>query len=88
MKSMAEHLIYVADIAHTLKVPISQQELYAAACTGAISQNVYLFCEERGLNTVVRGWFDRAALAQALGLSSKEQVLLSQTVGYAPDPTP
>ncbi|MEY4543991.1 MAG: hypothetical protein RL685_186 [Pseudomonadota bacterium] len=77
-------LIYVADLEHTLKVPISQQEIYAAACAGAISQNVYLFCAERGLNTVVRGWFDRAALAQALRLSSKEQVLLTQTVGYPP----
>lgn len=77
-------LIYVADIEHTLKVPISQQQLYAAACAGAISQNVYLFCAERGLNTVVRGWFDRKALGQALRLSAKEEVLLTQTIGYAP----
>lgn len=80
-------LIYVADIEHTLKVPITQQELYAAACAGAISQNVYLFCAERGLNTVVRGWFDREALGQALRLSTKEKVLLTQTVGYVPGPS-
>src|SRR6185503_7885976 len=81
-------LIYVADIEHTLKVPITQQQLYAAACAGAISQNVYLFCAERGLNTVVRGWFDREALGQALRLSANERVLLTQTIGYAPGSSP
>jgi len=81
-------LIYVADVEHTLKVPITQQQLYAAACAGAISQNVYLFCAERGLNTVVRGWFDREALGQALRLSANERVLLTQTIGYAPGSSP
>lgn len=81
-------LIYVADMEHTLKVPIAQQEVYAAACAGAIAQNVYLFCAEQGLHTVVRGWFDRVGLSQALGLSSKESVLLTQTVGYAPGAAP
>jgi SagB-type dehydrogenase family enzyme len=75
-------LIYVADMAHTRKVPITEQEVYAAASAGAIAQNVYLFCAEQGLATVVRGWFDRKALAEALKLSPHEQVLLTQTVGY------
>lgn len=76
-------LIYVADMAHTRKVPIREQEIYAAASAGAIAQNVYLFCASAGLATVVRGWCDREALARALKLGPHESVLLTQTVGYA-----
>jgi len=75
-------LIYVADMAHTRKVPIREQEIYAAASAGAIAQNVNLFCASAGLATVVRGWFDREALARALKLGPHESVLLTQTVGY------
>ena len=35
-----------------------------------------------GLATVIRAWIDRGAIANALGLSHDQQVLLSQTVGY------
>jgi nitroreductase len=76
-------LIYVADTAHTREVPIAEQEIYAAACAGAIAQNVYLFCAGHGLSTVLRGWFDRVALGQALRLGHHEKVLFTQTVGYA-----
>jgi hypothetical protein len=31
---------------------------------------------------VIRAWIDRTAIADALGLSHDQQVLLSQTVGY------
>ena len=34
------------------------------------------------LATVIRAWIDRAAIADALGLTHDQQVLLSQTVGY------
>jgi nitroreductase len=76
-------LVYVADTAHTREVPIAEQEIYAAACAGAIAQNVYLFCAGHGLSTVLRGWFDRVALGQALRLGHHEKVLFTQTVGYA-----
>jgi hypothetical protein len=49
---------------------------------GAIAQNVYLFSASTGLCTVIRAWIDRTAIADALGLSHDQQVLLSQTVGY------
>jgi hypothetical protein len=35
-----------------------------------------------GLATVIRAWFDREALAQAMGLDRQQQVLLSQTIGW------
>jgi hypothetical protein len=76
-------LIYVADTAHTREVPIAEQQIYAAVCTGAIAQNVHLFCAAYGLSTVLRGLFDHAALGQALRLGHHEKVIFTQTVGYA-----
>jgi nitroreductase len=75
-------LVYVADYAKMSGVPVAQRETHAAVAAGAIAQNVYLFCASAGLSTVLRAWIDRSALADALGLSNDQQVLLSQTVGY------
>jgi SagB-type dehydrogenase family enzyme len=75
-------LVYVADHGRMGLVPVAQRECYASAAAGAIAQNVYLFAASSGLATVIRAWIDRAAIADALGLSHDQQVLLSQTVGY------
>jgi hypothetical protein len=75
-------LVYVADHARLRMVPVEQRTAYAYAAAGAISQNVYLFAAANGLATVIRAWIDRAAIAEALGLSHDQQVLLSQTVGW------
>lgn len=75
-------LIYVADYTRMNLVPVGQRESYASVAAGAITQNVYLFAASNGLATVIRAWIDRAAIADALGLTHDQQVLLSQTVGY------
>ncbi len=75
-------LVFVADHARMKLVPVGQRESYASAAAGAISQNVYLFAAGHGLATVIRAWIDRGAIADALGLTHDQQVLLSQTVGY------
>ena len=75
-------LVYVADHARMAMVPVAYRESYASAAAGAIAQNVYLFSASTGLSTVIRAWIDRTAIADALGLSHDQQVLLSQTVGY------
>lgn len=75
-------LVLVADHARMGLVPVAQRESYASAAAGAIAQNVYLFAAGNDLATVIRAWIDRAAIANALGLSHDQQVLLSQTVGY------
>jgi nitroreductase len=75
-------LVYVADQARMPMVPVGQRSAYAHVAAGAISQNVYLFCASNGLATVIRAWIDREAIANALGLTHDQQVLLSQTVGY------
>jgi hypothetical protein len=76
-------LIFVADYARHFAVPQARRGTYAAVSAGAVSQNVYLFCASAGLSTVVRGWFNRDAIAKVLGLGADQEVLLTQTVGYA-----
>jgi hypothetical protein len=75
-------LVYVADHARLKMVPVEQRAAYAYTAAGAIAQNVYLFAAANGLATVIRAWIDCAAIAEALGLTHDQQVLLSQTVGY------
>jgi len=75
-------LVFVADYTRMALIPARQRESYASAAAGAISQNVYLFCASSELATVIRAWIDREAIADALGLSHDQQVLLSRTVGY------
>ena len=74
-------LVFVADHARMKLVPAAKREAYAHATAGAMAQNVYLYCASEGLATVIRAWFDRDALARAMGLQADHQLLLSQTVG-------
>ena len=69
------NLIYVADLNK------SSREMAGADC-GFISQNVYLYCASEDLGTVVRGYFDKDELHTLLKLGEKEEVILTQTVGY------
>jgi SagB-type dehydrogenase family enzyme len=78
-------LVYVVDHRRLKLVPAAAREVYAAACAGAIAQNVYLYCASAGLATVVRGWFDRAALEKAMGLGTQRHMVLAQTVGLPAD---
>ncbi len=48
---------------------------------GSAYQNVGLYAASRGLNNVVRGWFDRDGVAKALNLKP-EEVIISQTIGW------
>jgi SagB-type dehydrogenase family enzyme len=75
-------LVFVADYSRFGMVPAQVRESYASVAVGAISQNVYLFSAANGLATVIRAWIDRDAIANALGLTHDQHVLLSQTVGY------
>lgn len=69
------NLIFAADLDK------QGSEFYAACNTGFISQNVYLYCASAGLGTVVRGWFDREPLHEAMGLGENMWITLCQTVG-------
>jgi SagB-type dehydrogenase family enzyme len=76
------NLVYVADQSRMADASVEDKNRYAAADTGFIAQNVYLFCASAGLNTVVRGLVDHERLAAALGLASHQEIILAQTIGY------
>ena len=80
--SAALNLVYVADRQRMEGASAEDVTRYAAADTGFIAQNVYLYCASAGLNVVVRGLVDREALAAALKLAPHQQIILAQTVGY------
>src|SRR5512139_3880456 len=82
VKEAPANLIYVADLSRMGTAPKEDKELYSAADTGFISQNVYLYCASERLATVVRGSIDRQALAKAMNLRPDQRIILAQSVGY------
>ncbi len=73
----------IAPINIVLAVDTSRQERpeFQNYTAGAASQNIYLYCAQAGLKSVVRAGFDREKLPQALKLPSNERILYVQTVG-------
>jgi SagB-type dehydrogenase family enzyme len=82
VKDAPVNLIYVADYSRMGTATKEDKDFYAAADTGFISQNVYLYCASEGLATVVRGSIDRQAMAKVMKLRSDQKVILAQSVGY------
>jgi nitroreductase len=76
------NLIYVSDLSKMVRASAEMREFYAAAHTGFIGQNVYLYCASEGLATVVRALVDREPLAARLGLRADQRITLVQSVGY------
>jgi len=81
-KEAAVNLIYVADYSKMDKVTDEEKDLFPAAATGLISENVYLYCASEGLATVVRANIDRPALAKVMKLRPDQKIILAQSVGY------
>lgn len=78
----ALNLVYVADTTKLSRPATDpQQMLNIGADTGFISQNVYLFCAQEGLGTVVRAMVDKPPLAKILKLRDTQLIVLAQTVG-------
>lgn len=73
----------IAPINIVLAVDTDKQDKpeFQAYTAGAASQNIYLYCAQAGLKTVVRAGFDREQLPQALKLPANERILFVQTVG-------
>jgi len=65
------------------KANAEERSSYAAADTGFIAQNVYLYCASEGLATVIKEVrYDRDVLAKAMRLRDSQKIIFSQTVGY------
>jgi SagB-type dehydrogenase family enzyme len=82
VKEAAVNLIYVADYSRMSSASDQVKEIYAAADTGFISENVYLYCASAGLATVVRANIDKTALSKAMKLRADQKIILAQSVGY------
>jgi len=82
VKDAPVNLVFVADYSRMGNASEDDKDFYSAADTGFISQNVYLFCASEGLATVVRGYMDRSALHETMGLRPDQKIILAQTVGY------
>ena len=82
VKEAAVNLIYVADYSKMSSSSDEAKIMYAAADTGFISENVYLYCASEGLSTVIRASIDRPALAKVMGLRPDQKIILAQSVGY------
>ncbi len=82
VKDAALNLIFVADLTKMSRLKAADADFYAAADTGFISQNVYLYCASAGLATVVRSSIDKPALAKAMKLQPNQKIIFAQTVGY------
>ena len=76
------NLVYVVDFSRMSEAAADERVFLAAADTGVIAQNVYLYCAAAGLATVVRGLVDRKKLAAAMNLGLHERITLAQTVGF------
>lgn len=74
-------LVYVADTRRMAGASEAMRIEFAAADTGFIAQNAYLYCASEGLIAVVYAAIDRERLAQALKLDPAQRIVLAQSVG-------
>ena len=84
VKDAPVNLIYVADFSRMGSAANEDKDIYSAADTGFISENVYLYCASGGLATVVRGSIDRQALSKVMRLRPDQKIILAQSIGYPP----
>jgi nitroreductase len=82
VKDAGVNLVYVADLAKMGEVEGLDKMNLAAADTGFIAQNVYLYCASEGLTSVFRAMVNRQNLARAMKLRSDQVITYCQTVGY------
>ena len=80
--SAAVNLVYVSDFSKYSGGDDHVKMITAAAHTGFIGQNVYLFCASEGLNTVFRAMVDKAEIIEILELGEHQHVMYSQSVGF------
>ena len=79
------NLVYVSDQSKMPDKFKDKKSIYGAFHTGAISQNVYLYCASAGLGAVVRDSVDRPGLKEALNLKDDQVIVMVQSVGYRAD---
>lgn len=54
---------------------------YVIMATGSAYQNVALYCSNKNIGNIVRGYFDKDNLAKELNIN-KDKIIVSQAIGY------
>jgi nitroreductase len=73
---------YVDDAQAILVYTTESDNNYAYEHAGSSYQNVAVYCAEKGINNVVRGYFDADGFKKVLKLGKKTKVIISQVIGY------
>jgi nitroreductase len=73
---------FVDDATLNLVYTSSDDKNYSFMHAGSSYQNVAIYCAEKGVGNVVRGYFDADSFKKALKLDKKTNVIISQAVGY------
>ncbi|MDA3818343.1 MAG: nitroreductase family protein [Prolixibacteraceae bacterium] len=84
MRSAPLGLVYVADFLRMKSIFFKNDEqkmFTAAADTGFISQNVYLYCAAAGLSTAILGLVNRSKLHKRMWLGEHQTIVYTQVVG-------
>ncbi|MBE7504333.1 MAG: SagB/ThcOx family dehydrogenase [Verrucomicrobiales bacterium] len=74
-------LVFVADFARFKDTAEADAQRYAVFDTGAIAQNISLYCAGAGLGTVVHE-LAREPLARAMQLGERQSIIMAQAVGW------
>ena len=75
-KDRAAGVVYVADHVKFAKVAPEERVFYAAADTGLIGQNVYLYCASEGLGFVIHMPGDRAGISRRWSCEPEQKIVL------------
>ena len=84
-KTAPVSLVYVADMAKTKGMKYSGEDVgltWSYTGTGAIAQNVYLFCASENLACIVRAMIDATRLSQVFKLGPDQKVMLTSTIAH------
>ena len=72
----------------TVLVYTGSAEEYAAMHAGSAYQNVNLFAAANNMASIVRGYFDKEQVAEALALPKDQRVIISQAIGFTNNSVP
>ncbi len=80
-KDAPVNLVYVADFAKMGDSDENTKMFIAAADTGFVAENVYLYCASADLANVFRASIDKPKLAKAMNLRPDQRIISAHTVG-------
>jgi hypothetical protein len=75
-------LVYVVDLAASVRPGATEREMRAAVDAGLMAQNVSLYCASEGLSAGERAIADRRVLGRRLRLRPEQRIAAAQVIGY------